>query len=91
MPRCPISNSDAEEIDRGLFDGVGFECKFHRRSGSLALFWVREGAHPQTMGARAVAKARVSHARPCQLGAVVKRAAPLGPKGDTVFLQQQII
>ena len=29
--RCPICNSEAAEIDRGLFDGVGFDCKFHGR------------------------------------------------------------
>ena len=29
--RCPICNSEATEIDRGLFDGVGFDCKFHGR------------------------------------------------------------
>jgi len=29
--RCPICKSEAAEIDRGLFDGVGFDCKFHGR------------------------------------------------------------
>ena len=31
MTRCPICNAEAAEIDRGLLDGVGFDCKFHGR------------------------------------------------------------
>ena len=31
VTRCPICNSEAAEIDRGLFDGVAFDCKFHGR------------------------------------------------------------
>jgi hypothetical protein len=31
MAQCPICKSAAEEIDRGLFDGTGFDCKQHRR------------------------------------------------------------
>ena len=36
--RCPVCNSEAAEIDRGLLDSVGFDCKFHGRfrvSGTL--------------------------------------------------------
>ena len=31
MIRCPICNSEAEEIDRDIFEGVGYDCKFHGR------------------------------------------------------------
>jgi hypothetical protein len=31
MAQCPICRSAEEEIDRGLFDGVGFDCKRHGR------------------------------------------------------------
>jgi hypothetical protein len=31
MTRCPICKSEAAEIDRGLFDGDGFDCRFHGR------------------------------------------------------------
>jgi hypothetical protein len=31
MAQCPICKSAAEEIDRGLFDGTGFDCKQHGR------------------------------------------------------------
>jgi hypothetical protein len=31
VTRCPICKSEAAEIDRGLFDGIGFDCKFHGR------------------------------------------------------------
>ena len=31
MTRCPICKSEAAEVDRGLFDGVGFDCRFHGR------------------------------------------------------------
>jgi hypothetical protein len=31
MLQCPICKSAAEEIDRGLFDGTGFDCKQHGR------------------------------------------------------------
>jgi hypothetical protein len=27
LTRCPICNSEAAEIDRGLFEGMGFDCK----------------------------------------------------------------
>ena len=29
--RCLICRSEAAEIDLGLFDGAGFDCKFHGR------------------------------------------------------------
>lgn len=29
MAQCPICKSAAEEIDRGFFDGVGFDCRRH--------------------------------------------------------------
>ena len=31
MVQCPICKSAAEEIDRGLFEGTGFDCKQHGR------------------------------------------------------------
>jgi len=31
VTRCPICKSEAAEIDRGLFNGVGFDCRFHGR------------------------------------------------------------
>src|ERR1700704_5656596 len=31
MVQCPICKSAAEEIDRGLFDSTGFDCKQHGR------------------------------------------------------------
>ena len=31
MAQCPICKSAAEEIDRGFFDGVGFDCRRHGR------------------------------------------------------------
>ena len=31
VTRCPICNSKATEIDRGLFEGMGFDCRFHGR------------------------------------------------------------
>jgi hypothetical protein len=31
VTRCPICKSEAAEIDRGLLDGVGFDCRFHGR------------------------------------------------------------
>ena len=40
MTRCPICNSEAEEIDRDIFEGVGYDCKFHGRfrvSGTVTL------------------------------------------------------
>jgi hypothetical protein len=48
LARCPLCNSEAAEIDRGLFDGVGFDCRFHGRfrvsgTGSCS----EEGAHPR--------------------------------------------
>jgi len=31
LVRCPICKAEAAEIDRGLFDGAAFDCKFHGR------------------------------------------------------------
>ena len=31
MAQCAICKSAAEEIDRGFFDGVGFDCRRHGR------------------------------------------------------------
>jgi hypothetical protein len=31
MAQCPICKSAAEEMDRGFFDGVGFDCRQHGR------------------------------------------------------------
>jgi hypothetical protein len=37
LVRCPICKAEAGEIDRGLFDGLGFDCRFHGRSLPLRL------------------------------------------------------
>jgi hypothetical protein len=29
--RCPICKAEAQEVDQGAFDGLGFDCKFHGR------------------------------------------------------------
>jgi hypothetical protein len=63
--RCPICNAEAAEIDRGLFDGVGFDCRFHGRfrvSGTVLAQrkeWTRRREH-----ALMLAKARASDAPP---------------------------
>jgi hypothetical protein len=31
MTRCPICEAEAQAIDRGLFDGAAFDCRFHGR------------------------------------------------------------
>ena len=31
MTRCPICKSEAAEIDRGLFDGIGVDCRFQNK------------------------------------------------------------
>jgi hypothetical protein len=40
MAQCPICKSAAEEIDRGLFDGTGFDCKQHGRFRGFGPFSV---------------------------------------------------
>ena len=64
--RCPICNSEAAEIDRGLFDGVGFDCKFHGRfrvSGTVLA--QRKGrTRRQWEHALMLAKARASDGLP---------------------------
>jgi hypothetical protein len=64
--RCPICNSEAGEIDRGLFDSVGFDCRFHGRfrvSGNVLT--QRKGrTRRQWEHALMLAKARVSDGLP---------------------------
>ena len=64
--RCPICNSEAAEIDRGLFDGVGFDCRFHGRfrvSGTVLAQGTR-GSRRQWEHALMLAKARASDGPP---------------------------
>jgi hypothetical protein len=66
MTRCPICSSEAEEIDRGLFDGVGFDCKFHGRfrvSGTV-LVERKKRTSRQWEHALMLARARASEALP---------------------------
>jgi hypothetical protein len=66
MTRCPICSSEAEEIDRGLFDGVGFDCKFHGRfrvSGTV-LVERKKRTRRQWEHALMLARARASEALP---------------------------
>jgi hypothetical protein len=65
MTCCPICNSEAGEIDRGLFDGVGFDCRFHgcfRVSGTVLAR--KERTRRQWEHALMLAKARTSDAPP---------------------------
>jgi hypothetical protein len=65
LVRCPICKAEAEEIDRGLFEGTAFDCKFSwplpglRHSPSAA-----EEAHPEAVGARADAGQGTGIGRP---------------------------
>jgi hypothetical protein len=66
LVRCPICKSEAAEIDRGLFDGIGFDCRFHGRfrvSGNVLA--QRKGrTRRQWEHALMLAKARVSDGLP---------------------------
>jgi hypothetical protein len=64
--RCPICNAEAEQIDRGLFDGLGFDCKFHGRfrvSGTV-LAQRKTRSRRQWKHALMLAKARASDGPP---------------------------
>jgi hypothetical protein len=66
MTRCPICKSEAAEIDRGFFDGVGFDCKFHGRfrvSGTV-LAQAKKRTRRQWDRALMLAKARASDGPP---------------------------
>ena len=66
MTRCPICNSEATEIDRGLFDGMGFDCKFYGRfrvSGTV-LAQRRGRTRKQWEHALMLARARASGGLP---------------------------
>ena len=66
VTRCPICNSEATEIDRGLFEGMGFDCKFHGRfrvSGTV-LAQRKERTRRQWEHALMLAKARVTDGPP---------------------------
>ena len=66
VTRCPICKSEAAEIDRGLFDGVGFDCRFHDRfrvSGTV-LAQRKRRTRRQWEHALMLAKARASETTP---------------------------
>ena len=66
MTRCPICNSEATEIDRGLFEGMGFDCKFHGRfrvSGTV-LAQGKKHTRKRWEHALMLAKARVTDGPP---------------------------
>jgi hypothetical protein len=66
MTRCPICNAEAAEIDCGLLDGVGFDCKFHGRfrvSGIL-LAQQKKRTRRRWEHALMLARARTSDAPP---------------------------
>ena len=66
MTRCPICNSEAEEINRDIFEGVGYDCKFHGRfrvSGTV-LAQRKRRTRRQWEHALMLAKARASDAPP---------------------------
>ena len=67
MTRCPICNSEAEEIDRDIFEGVGYDCKFHGRfrvSGTVLAQRKRRRTRRQWEHALMLAKARASDTLP---------------------------
>jgi hypothetical protein len=66
LVRCPICKAEAEEIDRGLFDGLGFDCRFHGRfrvAGSV-LVERKKRTRKQWEHALMLARARASEALP---------------------------
>jgi hypothetical protein len=66
VTRCPICKSEAAEIDCGLFDGVGFDCRFHGRfrvSGTV-LAQRKRRRRRQWEHALMLAKARASDGLP---------------------------
>jgi hypothetical protein len=59
MAQCPICKSAAEEIDRGFFDGVGFDCRRHGRfrvTGTESNEWTRQAWENALMVAKRAAK-----------------------------------
>ena len=66
LVRCPICKAEAAEIDRGLFHGIGFDCKFHGRFrvSSTALAQAKKRTRRQWEHALMLAKARASESRP---------------------------
>ena len=64
--RCPICKAEAEEVDRGAFDGLGFDCKFHGRfrvSGTV-LTQRKRHTRKQWEHALMLARARASETTP---------------------------
>jgi hypothetical protein len=64
--RCPICKADAQEVDQGAFDGLGFDCKFHGRfrvSGTV-LKQRKQHTRKQWEHALMLAKARASETTP---------------------------
>jgi hypothetical protein len=64
--RCPICKAEAAEIDRGLFDGAAFDCKFHGRfrvSGTV-LVERKKRTRKQWEHALMLARARASEGLP---------------------------
>jgi hypothetical protein len=90
VTRCPICKSEAAEIDRGLFDGVGFDCRFHGRfrvSGTV-LAQGKRRTRRQWEHALMLAKARASDVG--ELRALARKECigadhkPAGPPLDQV-------
>ena len=66
VTHCPICNAEAAEIDRGLFEGMGFDCKFHGRFrvSETVLAQRRRRTRKQWEHALMLAKARASDGAP---------------------------
>ena len=64
MTRCPICNSEAEEIDREIFEGVGYDCKFHGRFRVSGTVLAQRKRRRQWEHALMLAKARASDTLP---------------------------
>jgi hypothetical protein len=66
LVRCPICKAEAEEIDRGLFEGTAFDCKFHGRFRVSGTFLAQQKKRTRRQWEHALmlAKARASDALP---------------------------
>ena len=64
--RCPICKSEAAEIDRGLFEGIGFDCKFHGRFRVSGTVLAQRKGHTRRQWEHALmlARARTSNGPP---------------------------
>ena len=66
MIRCPICKTEAEEVDRGAFEGLGFDCKFHGRFRVSGIVLTQRKQHTRKQWERALvlARARASETMP---------------------------